>query len=163
VLFLKGSYVMFIVKLYEAMLDYEHRTGARMTHALLSRRTEIAVDMLSAIARNPGDNATLNAVSVICRALGVEMKSMVEVEPAAERANQALSSLLALLSPRERQILDLLAQGKVPKEIGAILRLRPATVRIHHARIRAKLGLRNDMELGRWLTESKYGASRSLS
>jgi len=59
------------------------------------------------------------------------------------------------LTPRERQILALIVDGKAPKEIAATLGRSAATVRSHHARILAKLHLRNDVELGRFLAEHR--------
>ncbi len=47
-----------------------------------------------------------------------------------------------LLSPREREILDLLAQGLANKEIGARLNLSPFTVKNHLARVFEKLHVR---------------------
>jgi len=46
------------------------------------------------------------------------------------------------LSPREREILDLLAQGLANKEIGAKLNLSPFTVKNHLARVFEKLHVR---------------------
>jgi DNA-binding CsgD family transcriptional regulator len=45
------------------------------------------------------------------------------------------------LSPREREIIQLLANGKANKEIGAILDISVRTVETHRARIMYKLGL----------------------
>jgi len=47
-----------------------------------------------------------------------------------------------MLSPREREILDLLAQGLANKEIGAKLNLSPFTVKNHLARVFEKLHVR---------------------
>jgi DNA-binding NarL/FixJ family response regulator len=47
-----------------------------------------------------------------------------------------------MLSPREREILDLLAQGLANKEIGAKLTVSPFTVKNHLARVFEKLHVR---------------------
>jgi DNA-binding NarL/FixJ family response regulator len=52
----------------------------------------------------------------------------------------------AALSPREREILDLLAQGLANKEIGAKLNLSPFTVKNHLAHIFEKLHVRSRTE-----------------
>jgi DNA-binding NarL/FixJ family response regulator len=44
------------------------------------------------------------------------------------------------LTDREREIVDLLAEGKTDKEIGAVLGISPATVHIHLVHIYDKLG-----------------------
>ncbi|MGO4739597.1 response regulator transcription factor [Bosea sp. 2KB_26] len=56
----------------------------------------------------------------------------------AERTERA--ALLARLTPREREILDLVAQGRSTKEIARALDLSPRTVETHRANIGEKLG-----------------------
>lgn len=51
-----------------------------------------------------------------------------------------------MLTPREREILPLLAEGKTDREIGVDLFLSHRTVENHVARIRAKLGVRTRAE-----------------
>lgn len=61
-------------------------------------------------------------------------------------------SLLAALTPRERQILDRVAQGFSTKEIADGLGLSPRTVDTHRAAIGGKLGTTSQAELTRlWL------------
>jgi two-component system response regulator NreC len=52
-----------------------------------------------------------------------------------------------LLSPREREILQLVAEGKSNKEIASLLNLSVYTVETHRARIMEKLNLRGVPEL----------------
>jgi len=54
---------------------------------------------------------------------------------------------LASLTAREREVLEHVARGLHAKEIGASLSISPRTVEVHKARIMAKLGARNVMEL----------------
>jgi len=54
------------------------------------------------------------------------------------------------LSNRQREVLQLLAEGKVMKEIGAILHMSPRTVNYHKYEIRRLLGVRSDAELVRY-------------
>jgi two-component system invasion response regulator UvrY len=51
------------------------------------------------------------------------------------------------LSPRETEILRLLASGMESEEIAVLLNLSPKTVRNHHYAIKAKIGARNDAQL----------------
>ena len=53
------------------------------------------------------------------------------------------------LSPRERQVLGLLARGHTNREIGDRLSLSVKTVETHRARLRDKLGLRTRADLVR--------------
>ena len=52
-----------------------------------------------------------------------------------------------LLSPREREILQLVAEGKSSKEIANLLNLSVHTVETHRARVMQKLNLRGIPEL----------------
>lgn len=52
-----------------------------------------------------------------------------------------------LLTMREREVLQLLAEGKSNKEVATLLRLSPYTVETHRANILQKLGLRGLPEL----------------
>jgi two-component system response regulator NreC len=52
-----------------------------------------------------------------------------------------------LLSPREREILQLVAEGKSSKEIASLLELSAYTIETHRARVMQKLNLRGVPEL----------------
>ncbi|MEO8034129.1 MAG: response regulator transcription factor [Acidobacteriota bacterium] len=51
------------------------------------------------------------------------------------------------LTARQRQVLQLIAEGRTPKEIGAVLNVSDRTVEFHKYRIMATLGLRTVAEL----------------
>ena len=53
------------------------------------------------------------------------------------------------LNPREFEILRLLLDGMGPEEIGSTLNISPKTVQNVHYQIKAKLGVRTDIELAR--------------
>jgi DNA-binding NarL/FixJ family response regulator len=65
------------------------------------------------------------------------------------------------LSPRERQVLQLLAEGRIAKEIGAILGVSKKTAEFHKYRLMEKLGLRTVAELARYA--AKHGIVSSGS
>jgi len=54
------------------------------------------------------------------------------------------------LTSREREVLQLLAEGKVIKEIAAVLNVSPRTVEFHKNNIVTKTGLRTNAELARY-------------
>jgi DNA-binding NarL/FixJ family response regulator len=60
------------------------------------------------------------------------------------------------LSTREREVLQLLAEGKIAKEIGTILGVSKKTAEFHKYRLMEKLGLRTVAELAR------YAAKRGI-
>lgn len=74
--------------------------------------------------------------------------------PARRRAGSTNSARLDTLTPRERQILALVLDGVGNLGIGAQLAISPRTVEIHKARLLAKLGARNLVELMRICHES---------
>ena len=51
------------------------------------------------------------------------------------------------LSPREREVLQLLAEGKSMKEVAAVLDISPRTVEFHKYRMMELLGVRTNAEL----------------
>jgi two-component system, NarL family, response regulator NreC len=58
------------------------------------------------------------------------------------------------LTPREREVLRLIALGHTSVEIAALLGLSPRTIETHRARIHRKLGLTTRAELVRYALES---------
>lgn len=54
------------------------------------------------------------------------------------------------LSQREREVLQLVAEGKSSKEIADLLSISPATVETHRTHLLQKLGLRNTAEVVRY-------------
>lgn len=58
-----------------------------------------------------------------------------------------------VLTPRQRDVLQLLAEGKTVKEIAAVLGLSPRTVEDHKYRMMEALGLENNVELIRFALE----------
>jgi DNA-binding NarL/FixJ family response regulator len=73
-------------------------------------------------------------------------------------ANEVLQNLMSQpagapadgLTGREREVLQLLAEGKVIKEIAAVLNVSPRTVEFHKNNIVTKTGLRTNAELARY-------------
>ncbi len=64
------------------------------------------------------------------------MEEYLRQRPAVEAENP-----LSRLSPREREILQLVAEGKSSAEIGAVLSLSPKTIETYRSRLMEKLGL----------------------
>ena len=69
-----------------------------------------------------------------------------------ERAGQSPADRL---TPREREVLQLLAEGLVMKEVGARLGITARTVAFHKYQISDKLGLRSTAELVRFAAEHR--------
>lgn len=59
------------------------------------------------------------------------------------------------LTPREREVLQLLAEGKAMKEVAAILGITARTVAFHKYRMMESLGIRSSAELVRFAVRSR--------
>jgi RNA polymerase sigma factor (sigma-70 family) len=64
------------------------------------------------------------------------------------RAGQS-EQRMRTLTPREREVLELVVQGQQYRQIAAALGISPRTVEVHRARLMEKLGARNISELVR--------------
>jgi DNA-binding NarL/FixJ family response regulator len=64
-----------------------------------------------------------------------------------QAASQGVQDSYDLLTPREKKLLQLIAEGKTNKEIAALLNLSPFTVETHRARILQKLNLHSVPQL----------------
>jgi RNA polymerase sigma factor (sigma-70 family) len=51
------------------------------------------------------------------------------------------TALLQGLSPREREVLVLVVQGRTSKEIARVIGVKPSTIDTYRSRIMAKLGM----------------------
>lgn len=60
---------------------------------------------------------------------------------------KGLSDSFELLSPREKEVLQLLAEGKTNKEVAAHLNLSPYTVESHRTNLMQKLNIHNTAEI----------------
>ena len=69
----------------------------------------------------------------------------------------AEAAKLAVLTAREREVLEQAAQGLHAKEIAARLGISPRTVEVHKTHIMQKLGVRNVAELVRFALSSENG------
>jgi DNA-binding NarL/FixJ family response regulator len=87
----------------------------------------------------------VSSIAVVARG-GRAMSDDVAQEIAAERLARP-SSLLDELSPRETEILRLVASGWSDEEVAASLHLSLKTVRNYHYQIKAKVGARTDAHL----------------
>lgn len=79
--------------------------------------------------------------------------------PGAAGADGAAAKLAAL-SPREREVLDLLAAGNPNKHIARALGLSPRTVEVHRARLMERLGVGSLAEAVRLAVQAEFGHRR---
>lgn len=77
------------------------------------------------------------------------------VEDGGGRRSQRQPGASAMLTPRETDVLRLIASGYTNRQIAEELQLSVRTVETHRANIMGKLGLRTRAELVRWATENR--------
>jgi two-component system response regulator FixJ len=73
--------------------------------------------------------------------------------------HEEIAARLALLTDRERQVMDLVVAGKVSKEIAVALGLSKKTVDVHRAHVMQKLKLESVAELVELVMTARYGAA----
>ncbi len=103
------------------------------------------------VTKSSGPDELIRAVSTVAAGDRVLSPDVSEVI-AADRLSGSVQFVDAL-SPRETEILRLLASGMNSEEIAALLNLSLKTVRNHHYAIKSKIGARNDAHLV-WLAVS---------
>jgi DNA-binding NarL/FixJ family response regulator len=79
------------------------------------------------------------------------------VESYIKTADQEQSSVFSTLSKREREVLQLLAEGQTTKQIGLKLHISPKTVEAHRLRVMDKLDIDNVAQL------TKYAIQEGLT
>jgi len=81
----------------------------------------------------------------------------VVVENYVRHSQKKESSAFSLLSQREREVLQLMAEGKTTKQIGQHLHISPKTVEGHRLRLMAKLNMDSVAKL------TKYAIQEGLT
>jgi len=97
-------------------------------------------------------------VQAVARALAAPPASYVLSQEGATAAAQ-----LAKLSPREREVFDMIAAGWLGKEIGRKLDLSPRTIEVHRANIMRRLGVRTLPEMVRLALLVEFGGGRRMT
>ncbi|QCI62907.1 response regulator transcription factor [Phreatobacter stygius] len=101
-----------------------------------------AIDFLT---KPVDENALIEAIE------GMRARAETQSAKAAEAAEAR--ALLARLTPREREVLDMVSRGFATKEIAETLALSPRTVDTHRAHLAEKLGTTSVAEMVRLMLE----------
>jgi DNA-binding NarL/FixJ family response regulator len=81
----------------------------------------------------------------------------VVVENYVHNSTKQEDSVFSLLSQREREVLQFMAEGKTTKQIGQLLHISPKTVEGHRLRLMAKLNMDSVAKL------TKYAIQEGLT
>jgi FixJ family two-component response regulator len=87
------------------------------------------------------DEELLNAIKV------AEERDRVRLQRAAER--KVISKLIDKLTPREKEVMEMVVRGELNKNIAADLGTTEKTIKVHRGRVMQKMGLRSVAELVR--------------
>jgi two-component system, NarL family, response regulator NreC len=104
------------------------------------------------VLKDSSDSELVDAVRAVAAGRRYLSAALAEraIDDYAERAKQSGGAQHETLSAREREILQLVAEGHPSSEIGARLHLSPRTVETHRASLMRKLGLRTRTDLLRY-------------
>lgn len=128
----------------QLLRDCRTKTRQRLTSLLRLAQSGVNQCLRSGAygrARQINSEENLKAFRLLTEGFQEILAGIAEVEPAREVRRSEGGVLPSVLPPRQRTVIQLLAEGKSPKEIASILHLNPNTVRIHKSRIFKKLGI----------------------
>jgi two-component system, LuxR family, response regulator FixJ len=78
------------------------------------------------------------------------------VSPTVKLSLEQFTRRLSLLTSRERQVLKLVIEGQLNKQIAAKLNITISTVELHRSNIKQKLKIKNSAELIRLCTQANF-------
>jgi two-component system response regulator NreC len=102
------------------------------------------------ILKDSADVDLIQAVSEVARGKSFFSPPIARVmldDYVRQLADKGIGDRFESLSDREREVFQLIAEGKVNKEIATILSISPSTVETHRARIMEKLDLHSAAEI----------------
>jgi FixJ family two-component response regulator len=132
-------------------------SGLELQHALLDRGIDRAIVFITGQGDIPTTVQAMKAGAVSFLSKPVQRAELVAavgeaiLKDAAGRAThreqEDLTRRLASLTPRERQVLDLVATGMLNKQIAAELGAAEKTIKVHRGRIMEKMQVRTAVAL----------------
>jgi RNA polymerase sigma factor (sigma-70 family) len=128
-------------------------SGLELQNRLLSLKTPVQIIFLTAFADVQVMREAFlgNAVDFLEKPFLLEQllesisRSFQNLSATTENIQQ--HQKLSLLTSREKEVFDVLAQGKSHREIGELLKISPRTVEVHKARVMEKLGIKTLADL----------------
>jgi len=140
-------------------LSMPRMNGLAVQRELVTRGTERPIIFLSGRGTVPASVEAMKAGAVdflpkpfkgaeLLNAIKVaEERDLVRLQRAAER--KAAGKLIDKLTPREKEVMELVVQGHLNKNIAALIGTTEKTVKAHRGRVMHKIGVRSVAELVR--------------
>jgi DNA-binding NarL/FixJ family response regulator len=126
--------------------------AVKMIFLTMNEDPDLAVEAMSAGAS--GYLLKSSAASELIRAIHLSLKGKTYITPLIERGMQNAfirdprpKSRAKALTPRQREVVQLLAEGKSMKEAASVLNVTPRTVAFHKYRVMQELHLATTAEL----------------
>jgi DNA-binding NarL/FixJ family response regulator len=126
----------------QLLRDYRTKTHQRLTSMLRLAQSGVNQCLRSAAhgrTRQIDIDQNVKAFRRLTEGFQQILAEIAALDPARELGKSGGELPPSTLPPRQRTVLQLLAEGKSPKEIASLLNLNPNTVRIHKTRIFKKL------------------------
>lgn len=112
------------------------------------------------IVKERGSEELVNAIRTIASGKEYFDKEVMEISLRALKNKSTTGDTIVKFTPRELEVLDLIAEGLSSKEIGNILHIAESTVETNRKNLLAKLDLPNSKHLLKYAIEQGYGKSR---
>ncbi len=112
------------------------------------------------IVKERGSEELVNAIRTIANGKEYFDKEVMEISLRALKNKSTTGDTIVKFTPRELEVLDLIAEGLSSKEIGNILHIAESTVETNRKNLLAKLDLPNSKHLLKYAIEQGYGKSR---
>ncbi len=141
----------------QLLQDFRTKTHQRLTSMLRVAQSGVNQRLRSAAhgrTRQIDIDQNVKAFKRLTKGFQQILAEITAVDPAREAQKSKGQVPPSLLPPRQRTVLQLLAEGKSSKEIASLLNLNPNTVRIHKTRIFKKLGIDSVPALVRYAIRS---------
>jgi len=146
----------------EATRQIRRAVSAKILILTVHESDQVVTEVLNAGAHGYvlKTDAGRTLVEAICALLRhqeflTERVHVVSVRGAGPRRAAAVTRASGRLTPREREVLQLLTEGKSNKEIGVVLGVTTKTAETHRAHILAKLHLHSMSELVRYAIRNR--------
>jgi two-component system, NarL family, response regulator NreC len=109
------------------------------------------------VLKETGPGELVNAIHIVTQGNRYISEKLIErLESTRQRADEAPLDTYQSLTAREREILQMIAEGKSSTEIGEKLVISPRTVEVHRSNLMKKLALHNMTDL------IKYAIKRGI-
>jgi DNA-binding NarL/FixJ family response regulator len=128
----------------QLLRDCRTKTHQRLTSMLRVAQSGVNQCLRSAAhgrTRQIDSDQNVKAFRRLTKGFQEILAEITAMNPARDLGKSGGALRPSMLPPRQRTVLQLLAEGKSPKEIASLLNLNPNTVRIHKTRIFKKLGI----------------------